>query len=326
MIIGRSPLRISIGGGGTDLPSYSSQHGGFCVSAAIDQYVYVSMQRTTAKDMLVRYSQIEKVAHRREVKHPIIREALDLVGIDEPNIELTSMADIPSGTGLGSSGSFTTCLLKVLHRYRRRFIEPSALAEAACHIELERLKEPIGKQDQYIAAFGGLTAFDFKRDGTVVPRSVKVSDETLTAMEENLAMFSTGFHRAASVTLKEQDQKSKSNDQAMIDNLHYVKDLGYRCLEAIEQGALRKFGELMHEHWEHKKKRSAAMSNADIDRWYGVGQANGAVGGKLIGAGGGGFLMFYTEERTRLREAMKREGLTEVPFRFDFDGTKIVTG
>ncbi|MBX7099719.1 MAG: sugar kinase [Myxococcaceae bacterium] len=326
MIIGRSPLRISIGGGGTDLPSYSSQHGGFCVSAAIDQYVYVSMQRTTAKDMLVRYSQIEKVANRREVKHPIIREALDLVGIDEPNIEITSMADIPSGTGLGSSGSFTTCLLKVLHRYRRRFLEPSALAEAACHIELERLKEPIGKQDQYIAAFGGLTAFDFKRDGTVVPRSVKVSDETLTAMEENLAMFSTGFHRAASVTLKEQDQKSKSNDQSMIDNLHYVKDLGYRCLEAIEQGALRKFGELMHEHWEHKKKRSAAMSNADIDRWYSVGQANGAVGGKLIGAGGGGFLMFYTEERTRLREAMKREGLTEVPFRFDFDGTKIVTG
>lgn len=326
MIIGRSPLRISIGGGGTDLPSYSSQHGGFCVSAAIDQYVYVSMHRTTMKEMLVRYSQIERVADRTQVKHPIIREALDLVRVEESNIEITSMADIPAGTGLGSSGSFTTCLLKVLHRYQRKFIEPSRLAELACHIELERLKEPIGKQDQYIAAFGGLTAFDFKTDGTVAARSVSIADETLTALEENLAMFSTGFYRAASVTLKEQDQKSKAQDQSMIDNLHYVKELGYRCLEAIEKGELRKYGELMHEHWLHKKKRSSAMSNADIDRWYEAGLRNGAVGGKLIGAGGGGFLMFYTEELPRLREAMRREGLVEVPFRFDFDGTKIVTG
>lgn len=324
MIIGRSPLRISIGGGGTDLPSYYLEHGGFCVSAAIDKYVFVSMQRTTAKEMLLRYSQIERVARAEDVKHPIIREALLLTGVTEPNIELTSMADIPAGTGLGSSGSFTTCLLRVLQQYKRHFIHPRELAEMACHIELDRLEDPIGKQDQYIAAFGGVTVFGFNRDGSVSARPVAASEDVLAQLEDNLLLFSTGYYRTAGSILKEQDDKSRQKDPGMIANLHYVKELGQRILEHIETGNLPKFGEAMHEHWLHKKKRSASMSNAEIDKWYQVAMDNGALGGKLIGAGGGGFLLFYTEQKGKLRRAMREAGVQEVVFAFDYEGTKIV--
>ncbi|HEX6273333.1 MAG TPA: sugar kinase [Polyangiaceae bacterium] len=324
MIIGRSPLRISLGGGGTDLPSYYRVHGGFCVSAAITQYVHVTMHRTPLKELLIRYSQIERPARAEDVKHPIIREALKLTGIGEPNIEITSMADIPAGTGLGSSGSFTTCLLKVLHKYKRHFIHPRELAELACHIEIDLLKEPIGKQDQYIAAFGGVTVFEFRPDDVVDARPVAASDDTLDLLEDNLVLVSTGVYRAASEVLKEQDVKSRQNDQAMIDNLHYVKELGHKSLEAIETSNLSEFGRLMHVHWEHKKKRSKGMSNPDIDRWYALGLENGALGGKLIGAGGGGFLMFYTEQKSRLRKALREAGLMEVKLAFDFEGTKLL--
>lgn len=324
MIIGRSPLRISIGGGGTDLPSYYLEHGGFCVSAAIDKYVFVSMHRTTAKEMLLRYSQIERVARAEDVKHPIIREALLLTGVTEPNIEITSMADIPAGTGLGSSGSFTTCLLRVLQQYKRHFIHPRELAEMACHIELDRLKDPIGKQDQYIAAFGGVTVFDFNKDGSVSARPLAASEDVLAQLEDNLLLFSTGYYRTAGSILKEQDDKSRQKDAGMIANLHYVKELGLRILEHIEKGNLSKFGELMHEHWLHKKKRSASMSNPDIDKWYQIALENGALGGKVIGAGGGGFLLFYTEQIGRLRRAMREAGVPEVAFKFDYEGTKIV--
>ncbi|MFT3841033.1 MAG: hypothetical protein QM723_28840 [Myxococcaceae bacterium] len=324
MIIGRSPLRISIGGGGTDLPSYYREHGGFCISAAINKYVYVSMHQTTVNEMLLRYSQIERVKSVSEIHHPIIREALTVAGIKGPNIEITSMADVPAGTGLGSSGSFTTCLLRVLYQFKRQLIHPQQLAELACHIELERLKDPIGKQDQYIAAFGGVTVFDFNKDGTVKARSLGASDEVLQLLEDNLLLFSTNYYRAAGSILKEQDDKSKTQDPAMVANLDYVKELGHRILEAIEGGNLAKFGELMHEHWLHKKKRSGSMSNADIDKWYQLGIDNGALGGKLIGAGGGGFLMFYTEQKGRLRRAMAEAGLHELPFAFDYEGTKLV--
>ncbi len=324
MIIGRSPLRISIGGGGTDLPSYYRTHGGFVLSAAITQYVYVTFQLTPLKEMVFRYSQIERVKTVPEIKHPIIREALTLTGVNAPNMELVSVADIPAGTGLGSSGAFTTCLLKVFYKHKRHFIHAPELAEMACHIELDILKEPIGKQDQYIAAFGGITAFDFHQDGKVDATPLKASDEIIDLLEDNLVMVSTGYYRSASTVLKEQDDKSKQNDQSMIDNLHFVKDLGYRSREAIESGNLARYGELMHEHWIHKKKRSPLMSNADIDRWYDLALANGAVGGKVIGAGGGGFLLFYTEEKGRLRQALRREGLMEIKVGFDYEGTKIL--
>ena len=324
MIITRSPLRISLGGGGTDLPSYYKKHSGFLIAAAIDKYVYITLHQTFVTDLIVKYSQLERVKHATELRHPIIREAMKLVGVDGQYLELTSMADIPSGTGLGSSGSFTTALLKALHAHKKNLIHPRELAEQACHVELDMLKEPIGKQDQYIAAYGGLTCFQFLPNGNVEATPLKVDSETLYNLEDNLLLFFTGYSRSAGSILKEQDQKSRTSDKEMTDNLHFVKELGYQSQEALEVGDLHKFGELMNIHWEHKKKRSGGMSNTDIDRWYQLAMENGAVGGKVIGAGGGGFLMFYAEDKTKLRHALTQAGLREVRFRFDFEGTKIV--
>jgi len=324
MIIGRSPLRITLGGGGTDLPSYYRHHGGFLISAAINQYVYATIQQTYSDEMLIRYSQIEKVKSINDIHHPIIREALLLTKIYGPNLEITSMADRSAGTGLGSSSSFTTCLLKVLHKFKKCQIAPQQLAEMACHIELDLLQEPIGKQDQYIAAFGGVTVFSFNSDDSVSIRPLNVNDAIIRQLEDNLLLFSTGFYRAASKVLKEQDDKSKSLDPDMINNLHYVKELGYRSLEALESGNLVQFGRLMDEHWQHKKKRSSMMSNPEIDNWYQLAMNNGAIGGKLIGAGGGGFLMFYTEEKRRLQKAMRDIGLKELDIQFDYEGAKIL--
>ena len=324
MIITRSPLRISLGGGGTDLPSYYKKHSGFLIAAAIDKYVYITLHETFVTDLIVKYSQLERVKHASELRHPIIREAMRLVGVDGPYVELTSMADIPAGTGLGSSGSFTTALLKALHAHRKNIVHPRELAEQACHIEIELLKEPVGKQDQYIAAYGGLTCFQFLPNGHVDAQPLKVDSETLYNLEDNLLLFFTGYSRAAGSILKEQDEKSRTSDKEMIDNLHFVKDLGYQSQEALEKGDLHRFGDLMNVHWERKKQRSGGMSNADIDKWYKLAMENGALGGKLIGAGGGGFLMFYAADKTRLRHAMRQTGLTEVRFRFDFEGTKVV--
>jgi D-glycero-alpha-D-manno-heptose-7-phosphate kinase len=324
VIIARSPLRITLGGGGTDLPSYYRDHDGFLVSAAIDKYVYVTIMRPFSEGIYLKYSQLEQVPRTDEVKHPIIREALHLLDFKTPQVEITTLADIPAGTGLGSSGSFTTALLKALHTHRKRHIHQEELASLACHIEIDRLGEPIGKQDQYIAAFGGITCFEFRRDDTVATSPLKISMETMFDLEDNLLLFFTGFSRSAGGILKEQHVRSQSHDSEMINNLHYVKELGLRSKAALEQGDSRMFGELMHEHWEHKKKRSGGMSNRDIDTWYELGMRNGAVGGKLVGAGGGGFLMFYASDRNRLRRAMAGAGLEEVRFKFDFEGTKVV--
>jgi D-glycero-alpha-D-manno-heptose-7-phosphate kinase len=325
MIITRSPLRISLGGGGTDLPSYYRAYGGFLIAAAIDKYVYITLHQTFMQELIVKYSRLERVPSVDDVQHPIVREALRMVGIREPNLELTSMADIPAGTGLGSSGSFTTALLKALHTYTKNLVHPRELAEQACTIEIDRLGEPIGKQDQYIAAFGGLTCFQFLPEGQVEAWPLKISTETLYNLEDNLLLFFTGYSRAAGSILKEQDDKSKQSDPSMVDNLHFVKQLGYASRAALEAGDLRRFAELMNVHWEHKKQRSRAMSNSDINAWYDLAMAHGALGGKLIGAGGGGFLMFYAEDKARLRHAMTAIGLREVRFRFDFEGTKVVT-
>jgi len=324
MIITRSPLRISLGGGGTDLPSYYRNHSGFLIAAAIDKYVYLTLHQTFVADLIVKYSKLERVASASELQHPIIREAMKLLDLDGKYLELASMADIPAGTGLGSSGSFTTALLKALHAHKKGLIHPRDLAEQACHIEIDLLKEPIGKQDQYIAAYGGLTCFQFLPNGDVQAEPLKIDQETLYNLEDNLLLFFTGYSRSASGILKDQDDKTKSNAQEMIDNLHFTKDLGYQSKEALETGDLRRFAELMKVHWERKRKRSGGMSNADIDKWYDLALANGALGGKIIGAGGGGFLMFYSEEKAKLRHALTNAGLKEVRFRFDFAGTSVV--
>lgn len=324
MIIVRSPLRITLGGGGTDLPSYYGEFGGFLVAAAIDRYVYITLHETFVDDLIVKYSKLERVADASELTHPIIREAMAFMELDGKRLELTSMADIPAGTGLGSSGSFTTALLKTLHAHKRHIVHPEDLAEQACHIEIDRLGEPIGKQDQYIAAYGGVTCFEFQENGKVEASALRMSAETRDNLEDNLVLFFTGYSRRAGSILAEQNTKTKSSDKSMVDNLHFVKDLGYRSKAAIEAGNLADFGRLMHEHWTYKKQRSSGMSNPEIDAWYNLAMNNGAVGGKLIGAGGGGFLMFYTEDKRRLRHVMREAGMAEVRFRFDFEGTKVV--
>ena len=324
MIITRSPLRVSLGGGGTDLPSYYQKHSGFLIAAAIDKYVYINVHRRFVDGFLLKYSSLEEARTIDEIKHPIIREAMKLVGVGERNLEITSMADIPAGTGLGSSGSFTTALLKAFHALKKNLIHPAELAEQACCIELEKLGEPIGKQDQYIAAYGGITCFRFEPDGKVEPTPLKISEETLFNLEDNLLLFFTGYSRSASTILKEQDDKSKRDDAEITDNLHFIKELGRQSQKAMEAGDLTEFARLMDVHWQRKKQRSAGMSNSDINACYEYAMANGALGGKVIGAGGGGFLMFYADDKVKLRHAMREKGLSEVRFRFDFEGTRVV--
>lgn len=324
MITTRSPLRISLGGGGTDLPSYYREHGGFLIAGAINKYVYVNVMRPFTEGIYLKYSQLEHVEAISEVQHPIIREAMKIIGFKTPQVEITTLADIPAGTGLGSSGSFTTALLKALCAHRMRHIQPNDLAELACEIEIDRLGEPVGKQDQYIAAYGGLTCFTFNRDDTVTVEPLTFSMDTKFDLEDNLLLFFTGFSRSAGSILQDQNTRTKKSDGDMIANLDYVKQLGLKSRQLLETGKAAEFGLLMHEHWEHKKRRSGGMSNSQIDQWYELGRRNGAVGGKLVGAGGGGFLLFYANDRNKLRHAMAKAGLEEVRFSFDFEGTKVL--
>lgn len=324
MIIVRSPMRISLGGGGTDLPSYYTKYTGFVVAAAIKRYVYITISEGFWPKIKLKYSKMEEVERVDQISHPIIREAMKLTGVTGPYLDIVSLSDIPAGTGLGSSGSFTTALLRALHTLNRHFVSPQELAEQACHIEIDILKEPVGKQDQYIASYGGITSFEFQPNGNVKVEPLALSAEALANLEDNLLLFFTGSARSASEILRDQDTKSKENAEEMLANLHFTKHLGLESRDALVTGDLRNFAELMNVHWEHKKKRSPGMSSGPIDQLYELARANGAMGGKLVGAGGGGFLMFYTEEKTRLRETMRRAGLREVRLQFDFDGATTV--
>jgi D-glycero-alpha-D-manno-heptose-7-phosphate kinase len=323
VLITRTPLRISLGGGGTDLPSYYSRHGGFVLAAAITKYVYIGINRTFTDDYFLKYSALERVKRSDEIHHPIIRSALALHPVG-PSLEIVSLADIPAGTGLGSSGSFTVGLLRALHAFKREHITPGDLAEEAAHVEIDLLGEPAGKQDQYIAAFGGITCFEFSHNGLVQVAPLSLSTAMLHDLEEHLLMFFTGYSRDAGSLLADQRQRSESGDEAMLTALDYVKQLGVEICDTLRRGDAAGFGRLMHEHWLRKRERSEGMSNEEVDRWYDVAMANGALGGKLVGAGGGGFLLFYAEDQKALRAAMKKEGLTEVRFGFDFDGSTVV--
>ncbi|MFN7993965.1 MAG: galactokinase [Bryobacteraceae bacterium] len=325
MIITRSPLRISLGGGGTDLPSYYREHTGFVISAAIDKYVYITLHETFSQELLIKYSRMEQVQKVDEVHHPIVREALRMADVGaQPHLEIVSMSDIPAGTGLGSSGSFTVALLRALHALKKNMIGRQELAEQACRIEIDVLREPVGKQDQYIASFGGITCFQFQPDDRVMVTPLQMGSEALANLEDNLLLFFTGFTRSASAILQEQDTRTRQQDADMIEQLHIVKQLGCESKAALEHGDLRRFAELMHVHWEHKKQRSRSMTNSQIDDYYELARRNGALGGKLIGAGGGGFLMLYTQDKTRLRNVMRAAGLREVRIRFDFQGTTVL--
>ncbi len=332
MIIVKAPLRISIGGGGTDLPSYYEQFESTFISAAIDKYIYISLHPIFIDDIIIKYSELERVLDVEKIRHPIVREALKHVGLRKA-IEICSFADIPSGTGLGSSGTFTIALLKALYTFKNRPHTSASLAEDACRIEIEKLGAPIGKQDQYIASFGGLTRFHIDKSGQVSASPLEMQPHHLTDLQEHLLLFFTGYSRSANDILKEQDdavrmtqakpEASKLSGE-MLENLHFTKDLGLQIGRALESGHIDEFGRLMNVHWEHKKKRSKNMSTGKIDEWYDLAIKNGAIGGKLIGAGGGGFLMFLTDDKRRLRQAMREAGLQDVPFRFDNLGAQVV--
>lgn len=324
MIIVRSPLRISLGGGGTDLPSYYEEREGFLITAAVNKFVYITIHENFADEMWIKYSKTEKAHSANTIRHPIFRECIRMLDMDGGAFEIQSMADIPAGTGLGSSGSFTTALLKCLHEYKGELVDTETLAQEACEIEMGRLKEPIGKQDQYIAAYGGMKTMWFRKDGSVEVEPLHVSKETYYNLEDNLVLYFTGFERSASQILKEQDDKTKASDADMKANLDQVKQMGLDSKDAFEKGDLRTFADIMNHHWEMKKKRSGKMSNPKIDEWYDYAVNNGALGGKLIGAGGGGFLMFYAEDKVRLRSRMQKTGLKEVRFRFEKQGTRLV--
>ncbi len=323
MIITRTPLRISLGGGGTDLPSYYERFGGMVLSAAINRYIYVAVNTTFTDDYFLKYSAIERVKSIDDIDHPIIRETLRRHPIG-PSVELVSVADIPAGTGLGSSGSFTVGLLRSIYAYMRQSVTIEEIAAEACRIEIEVLGRPVGKQDQYAAAYGGLESLTFDRSGDVEVASLSVPTEALHDLEQHLCMFFTGYSRHADDILEEQRSRSVQGDHDMDESLHVVKSLGLASRDALEAGDTAKFASLMNEHWEHKKRRSASMSNPSIDSWYDLGMANGALGGKLVGAGSGGFLLFYAQDPDRLRRALSAEGLDEVRFAFDHDGAVVL--
>lgn len=324
MLIVRSPLRISLGGGGTDLPSYYEKHSGMVLAAAIDKYVYVSLHQPFSNEIILKYSDYEKCVSLKEIRHPLIRECLKMFEYNGQGIEISSMADIPAGTGLGSSGSFTTALIKGLATFYKVPIHAVEIADKACRIEIDILKEPVGKQDQYISAFGGFTEFVFREDGKVKVSPLQIKREVVHDLEDNLLLFFTGKSRSASGILKNQDDSSKNGDKIVNSNLDKIKELGILSKNALIEGNLSKFGELMNEHWEYKKSRSVGITNSDIDATYDLAMKNGAVGGKLVGAGGGGFLMFYADDVEKLRTVMSQQNLPEVRFKFDFEGTSVV--
>ena len=311
-------MRISIGGGGSDLPSYYERFGGFFISAAIDKYVFVGINSTFTDEYVIRYSSQERLTDPGKIHHPIVREAIKLHQLAP--LEIVSLADIPAGTGLGSSGTFTVSLLRAIYAHKREPVTTASLAEEACHIEMNLLQEPVGKQDQYIAAYGGITCFEVDKAGQVQVSPLAITNKGRHDLEDHLLLFFTGYSRSASALLADQKKRSLADDEEMIKNLHFVVELGQEIRKALIAGDNRAFGKLMHDHWLHKRKRSSGVSNDSINRWYDAAKANGALGGKLVGAGGGGFLLFYADDVAGVRNAMAQEGLKEVRFKFDFDG------
>jgi D-glycero-alpha-D-manno-heptose-7-phosphate kinase len=326
MILARAPLRVSLGGGGTDLPSYYGSHGGFFTSAAVDKYVYVAINRPAADDLIrVKYSRSEEVADHRQLEHDLVRESLGTLGLTS-NLEITSMADVPAGTGLGSSGSYLVAMLAALNCLQRAQKPAPALAEQACRIEIDLAGHPVGKQDQYVAACGGLNSYQIDTSGQVTVSPLRMSPYAIEDLESSMQLFYTGRTRTSELILSQQKADTEGGDPAVIDSLHRTKELGYQVKDALESADLVRFGGLLDEHWQNKKTRSAQISDEGIDRAYDLARGNGALGGKLIGAGGGGFLMLLAEKgrQRHLRTVMSAEGLRYLPVSFDMEGAKVL--
>jgi D-glycero-alpha-D-manno-heptose-7-phosphate kinase len=324
LIVSRAPFRFSLGGGGSDLPAYYQQFGGFVVSAAIDSYIYVTANKRFYPSIRLAYSETEIVDDVASIRHPIFREALKMTGISS-GIELTSVADLPSNSGLGSSSSFTVALLNALYCYKREFVSSERLAREACELEMVRLGEPVGKQDQYIAAYGNITALTIDRDGSVQVEPVPVRDEVMDELQNNLLIMYSGLERPAKVVLAEQGERVRGADAATLEAMHRIKALGREVYDLLVQGDVDRYGELLHEHWTHKRRLASKMTDDTLDQHYEAARAAGAIGGKLIGAGGGGFFMLYVrpQERRRVWETLAARGLRPLRFRFDLDGARI---
>ena len=325
MIITRTPFRFTLGGGGTDLPSYYSKYGGFIFAAAINKYMFINLNRPIVDDLVrVKYSKSERVHHREELQHEIAKEALRMMGV-ENGVEIISMADVPAGTGLGSSSCYAVGLLRALQSMKREYCSLQDLAEMACDLEIGRLGKPIGKQDQYMAAFGGLTVLEIGKDGVVKVRAAAVANGDLDELNRNILMFYTGTSRSADTILSEQSRGAKEEKKSVVESMHYIMELGYKILEAVESGNITDVGLLFDQHWQYKKRISTKMSSGRFDEIYDLAKKNGALGGKISGAGGGGFFVFYVEQhQTRFREKMKELGLREMRYRFDFEGAKVL--
>jgi D-glycero-alpha-D-manno-heptose-7-phosphate kinase len=316
-------LRISLGGGGTDLPSYYCEHGGFVVSAAINKYVYITVNKSFLPGYFLRYSDTERTTDTASIKHRLIREVLETYEVPPP-LEVVSLADCPGGTGLGSSGSFLVGLIHAVLAHKRLLVDSELLARAAVEIEMVKLQEPVGKQDQYVAAYGGLLCQEYNSDGSVHVYPLQMTDTAVRELRESLMLFFVGSTRSASAILQDQKQRSESGDRSMLDGLHFAKQLGLEIRQRLEAGNVEHFGELMHQHWLRKRTRSVGMTNTNIDDLYDLARnRGGATGGKLVGAGGSGFLLFQTKDRTRLRRVMNEAGLFEMDFTFDFDGSVV---
>ena len=326
MILARAPLRVSLGGGGTDLPSYYSEYGGFVLSAAINKYVYIYVNRPAADSLLrVKYSRYEQVSSVDEIQHDLVRPALKTLSIDG-SLEIVSMADVPDGTGLGSSGSYLVALLTALYELKREKVPTQALAELAVHIEMDLAGHPVGKHDHYLASFGGITCLEIEPDGKVTVSPLRISATDCEELRGNTLLFFTGLQRSSREILQAQKDDMRRADPIVVDSLHRTRDLGYRIKEVLEQGNLDKFGHMLDEHWQNKKRRSDKISDPQIDRWYALAREHGVLGGKLIGAGGGGFLMLYCPRPAKgaVRQVLAAEGLREMPFDFDFEGAKVL--
>jgi D-glycero-alpha-D-manno-heptose-7-phosphate kinase len=325
MIVSRAPVRFSLGGGGTDLPSYSREHGGFVVAAAVDKFVNVCVARRFQDNIRLAYSESEIVESTSQIKHRIFKAALEMNGL-ERGLELHSLADVPGNTGLGSSSSFTVALLNGLHAYKREFVPAEQLAREACELEIDRLGEPIGKQDQYIAAFGGVSALTFHTDGRVEVERLPLKEEVIDELESNLVIYYSGVERSASAVLKEQAKTIVANKDAAVQRMHRIKELGHETKRILLAGQIDTYGEMLHEHWTNKRKLASNMADSVIDEHYDTARKAGAIGGKLMGAGGGGFFMFYARaaDRRRVHDALSARGLRPMRFRFDFDGARIM--
>ena len=323
MIIARSPLRISLGGGGTDLPSYYKKYNGFLIAATINKYVYISLAETFNQKFIIKYSDFEEHKKITNIKHPLFRETLRKMNVKTP-LNISSHADIPAGTGMGSSGCFAVTLINALSYYQGKRLSSRKIAELACHIEIDKLKEPVGKQDQYTAAFGGLNSYEFLRDGSVLIKKIKISKEKIKKLKNNLIIFFTGYSRSSYKILQKQDSNTKALNKLMLNNLHQIKKIGSESKKILENGDLNDFGRIMHEHWQYKKERSQFMTNKKIDFLYNFAIKNGALGGKLIGAGGGGFLLFYTNDSKLLEKKFAKLGFSKTDFQFDFEGSQLV--